>query len=436
MIIYQLYIKEGVDLNLFSEGKFMDDKDAIIQDLELQLKAKDNLGKIVDLLLQKLSKASDPYVGLGDAFEVIKNTYAWERMDYFALDEIKGDLFIKVSTAKNGSAHQRFDVNEGIVGKVLAEGERYLTNDVAKDDNFLFYREEGNRDYFNGKSYLAVPINSMGKTIGVITFLADRDISEADARIAEDTLRLVTPYLQLMVSNDNMRRIVSYNEQLSLDNLSHQAVLLDTMNPYTAGHSVRVTEFADRLAQVMKLDPQTVGYIQHTSLWHDIGKRGVPGGIIKKPETLTDEEREEMKHHPLFGYRIIKPMLTVPIPVKQSVLCHHEWYGGSEFGYPSGRSHADLNHNPIITGVIGVADAWDAMNSMRSYREPISIDNALAELTKFSRTQFNPQVVKAFMSDKEHLVGLTQRLMDTKPDDLSYTQYITRLQKPSQTVRD
>ncbi|MBU0536534.1 MAG: HD domain-containing protein [Nanoarchaeota archaeon] len=413
----------------------MDKKDKRIRELELLLAEKENLGNIVDVLLTKLSQASDPDQGLGEAFDMITQTYGWDRMDYFGLDGDSGKLFIKVSTAKNGTVDQRFGMNEGIVGKVLARGEHYLTNDVANDPNFLFYRQQ-DKSNFQGKSYLAVPINLMGRTIGVITFLASREISEADARVAEDTLRFVTPYLQLVDSHNKLKNVIEYNEQLSIDNLTHQAVLLDTMNPYTAGHSVRVTDYANHIAILMGLDPKTSEHIQLASIWHDIGKRRVSSEIIKKPGTLSAGQIDEMKFHPIFGYEIIEPMLTVPEPVKKGVKYHHEWYGGSNKGYPTGKSHSELDHNPMITGVVSLADAWDAMNSERPYRKPIAIEGALTELRKNRGTQFNPEVVDAFMDNSAEMILLTKRLMRTNPDNLNFTNYITRLQTPFHKAQD
>jgi len=126
-------------------------------------------------------------------------------------------------------------------------------------------------------------------------------------------------------------------------------------------------------------------------LLHDVGKIGVRDAVITKPDRLTDEEYEEIKQHPEIGAKILEPVSFLS-DVVECVRHHHEWFDGSDRGYPD-RLKADSI--PLPSRVILVADTVEAMTSDRPYRKGLDLDTVLEELHKFSGTQFDPAVADA-----------------------------------------
>ena len=171
------------------------------------------------------------------------------------------------------------------------------------------------------------------------------------------------------------------------------AEAIDAKDAYTRGHSERVAVYASRIAGEMKLDKQLIERVYFSGLLHDVGKIGIPDAIITKPAPLDPEERETIKAHPEIGAKILEPVAFL----KEIVPCvrhHHEWFDGSEKGYPDRLIASAI---PLPSRVILVADTVEAMTSDRPYRKALSIDTVVSELDKYSGSQFDPVVVGAFL---------------------------------------
>ena len=140
------------------------------------------------------------------------------------------------------------------------------------------------------------------------------------------------------------------------------------------------------LAAALGKDVKTQQEIYLFALLHDIGKIGIPDGIINKREKLTEEEYAEIKKHPQIGYEILKSITIMP-KLKSGVRWHHERIDGN--GYPDGLMGDDI---PEYARIISVADAYDAMTSNRSYRDSLPQDVVRSEIEKHIGSQFDPQV--------------------------------------------
>jgi putative nucleotidyltransferase with HDIG domain len=175
------------------------------------------------------------------------------------------------------------------------------------------------------------------------------------------------------------------------------ATALDARDPYTAGHSERVSAISVAIGRQMRLAEERLEVLRLGSLLHDIGKIGVSDHILRKPGPLTPEEFEMIKQHPGLGARILRsvPFLAPHIPI---VELHHERPDGK--GYPHGLAGDEI---PLLARIAHVADAFDAMTSARAYRPARGSAEALAELWKCAGAQFDAEVVQALAGALPHL---------------------------------
>jgi response regulator RpfG family c-di-GMP phosphodiesterase len=168
---------------------------------------------------------------------------------------------------------------------------------------------------------------------------------------------------------------------------------IEAKDPYTRGHSERVGVYSSRLARELHCASGFIERIYLAGLLHDVGKIGIPDSIITKPGRLTAEEYEEIKRHPEIGARIIEPVSFLA-DIAPCVRHHHEWYDGSNRGYPDRLSGEGI---PFPSRIILVADTVEAMTSDRPYRAGVPMGRVIEEIRQFSGTQFDPVVADAFL---------------------------------------
>jgi putative nucleotidyltransferase with HDIG domain len=183
------------------------------------------------------------------------------------------------------------------------------------------------------------------------------------------------------------------NESLERANLSFASALvatLDARDRYTAGHSAAVAIYSRDIAKRLGLDEEHQQRCYVTGLVHDIGKIGLPAGLLEKPGALTLEERRQMQEHSAIGERILSRVETYP-EVAQIVRHHHERVDGT--GYPDGIGGDDI---PLLSRIIAVADAYNAMTSDRPYRDAMPSRVARMRLAQAVESQFDTTVVAAF----------------------------------------
>ena len=180
--------------------------------------------------------------------------------------------------------------------------------------------------------------------------------------------------------------------KMYLETIRALAAAIDAKDPYTKGHSERVTQTSVALAQELKLPEREIDNIECAALLHDIGKIGIDERILGKDDDLTEEEFKRIKEHTILGAKIIEPVEFLKDSYK-AIYHHHERYDG--YGYPDGLKEKDI---PLSARIIAVADAYDAMGSDRPYRKKLSKDKIMKELTEQSGKQFDPEVVKALFA--------------------------------------
>jgi putative nucleotidyltransferase with HDIG domain len=172
------------------------------------------------------------------------------------------------------------------------------------------------------------------------------------------------------------------------------AEAIDAKDPYTRGHSERVGVYASRIARELDCPNLFVERIYLAGLLHDVGKIGIPDAIITKPGRLTRIEYELIQKHPEIGARILEPVSFLSDLVS-CVRHHHEWYDGSDRGYPDQLKGEQI---PFPSRIILVADTVEAMTSDRPYRKAVPLDVVIREIEQFSGTQFDPIAADAFLT--------------------------------------
>lgn len=175
----------------------------------------------------------------------------------------------------------------------------------------------------------------------------------------------------------------------------------------TGAHIVRVCQTAEHLAQSLNLSTEFCGKIRRFASLHDIGKVGLPDRILKKEGPLTEEEREEMKLHTLYGYELLKTAKADPV-AQNIAYTHHERFDGT--GYPRGLAKEEI---PIEGRIVALVDVFDALRSARCYKPEFSELKALDLIEAASGTHFDPRIVEVFIRELPGIREIRNRTPDT-----------------------
>lgn len=190
----------------------------------------------------------------------------------------------------------------------------------------------------------------------------------------------------------DLQRSADENHALFLGTVKALAAAIDGKDPYTRGHSERVSRFSVAVAEGLALPEIEIERIRISALLHDVGKIGIDDRVLKKPSALTDEEFEIMKTHPQKGYKIMSQ-----IPAMRDFLpgmhMHHEMINGE--GYPQRLKGDEI---PMQARIVSVADTFDAMTTERPYQRAMELEAALTRLKSFVGTRYDARVVAAFVA--------------------------------------
>lgn len=283
-------------------------------------------------------------------------------------------------------------IGEGIAGRVALERRPCLIKDVEKDERF---RSLEKWPYETG-SMIYVPLIVRDQIIGVLNVggkIGGGGFTEQDLELMN------TLASQAAISLENAR-LYEAVQGAYFNTIRTLVNALEAKDKYTQGHSERVTRYSTVIAEEMGVERQQIELLQHAAALHDIGKLTVDLQILHKTGSLTPEELKIIQAHPLVGEKIIEP-LTFLSEVRTRIQQHHEWFNGR--GYPHKVGGEGLH---LEARILAVADAFDAMTSQRPYRPAMTKEAALTELKRCAGSQFDPQVVEAFVrvADREELM--------------------------------
>lgn len=193
-------------------------------------------------------------------------------------------------------------------------------------------------------------------------------------------------------------------KEASLDTIYRLCRAAEYRDENTGGHIKRMSEYAAAVGRRMGLNERTVEGILYAAPMHDVGKIGIPDRILLKPGKLIEEEWEIMKQHTLIGARILEGSSGGFISLAAIIaLTHHERWDGK--GYPNGLHSRQI---PLVGRITAIADVFDAMTSMRPYKQPFSLQKAFAIIEDSRGSHFDPAVVDAFLSIKEEILAIKE----------------------------
>jgi HD-GYP domain-containing protein (c-di-GMP phosphodiesterase class II) len=319
---------------------------------------------------------------LEEFIELLMNLLQAEQAAALLLDSVTGELTAKAYKGFSSVAASTWCLRpgQGIAGRVLQHKKTYLYADFFQEA----FQLEQSPDEPEADLYL--PLVGRNESYGIITLgsAAKRLFTDKEVNLAVS----LVGYLALAIENN---RLTNHMSGLCLNYTKSLAKAIEARDYYTQMHSLGVMSYSVKLGAHLGLSQDKLGILHQGALLHDIGKIGIPDDILYREGKLTDSEWKTVQRHPEIGARILgaeEPLgLIVPL-----VLYHHERYDGK--GYPQGLKGRQI---PQEARIIAVADAFEAMTSDRPYRPSLPVETAVAELKQNAGTQFEPEIVEAFL---------------------------------------
>lgn len=303
------------------------------------------------------------------------------------VDEATGELTFKIASGSGESqpSEPRPAPGAGIAETVVRTGKPLIVNDVQADARHSAGADESTP--LTAHSVLCVPLTGKDRVIGALEVINKVDGLPFEE---EDRRSLAAFAIQSTIALENARFYTELKRAFH-DTVRLIANAVEARDPYTAGHSERVTQVALATARELGWKQEQIELLLIGATLHDIGKIGVSDAILRKPGPLTSAEYQQMKQHPVLGVKVLESV-SVLRPVLPYILYHQEHYDGN--GYPFGLAGKEI---PIEGRILAVADALDAMTSDRPYRRGASMADALAEIVRHRGSQFDPEIVDALL---------------------------------------
>lgn len=325
-----------------------------------------DIDKLLESILQMSSKILKAKIGLMTIKE--RNT------DELQLKYLANGGFDKVFWEDS--------IHKDLAEYVYESGKPLLIPDLKADGRF-------NNDHgkYSPNTVLYVPLQAKEMVIGIIGMIDNQDgksFSVSDLEL----LTTISCEASVVLENSNLYKAL---KKSYFDAITALVNAIEAKDPYTFGHSERVTKLALAVGKYFNLSEKSLEVIRHAGILHDVGKIGVSLNILHKTIDLTEEEVMIIREHSQIGCRIIDHIDFLK-DVKDGILHHHERHDGK--GYPDGLGPS---HISLETKILSVADSFDAITSDRPYRKAQSPEKAIEELKKCAGTQFDPKVVDAFI---------------------------------------
>jgi putative nucleotidyltransferase with HDIG domain len=274
-------------------------------------------------------------------------------------------------------------ISQTIVRTAVREKSSIISSDALLDERFVHSQSLAD---FSVRSAMCTPLINRGQVLGI----AYVDSPAKEAFGAEDLTLFSAMALKAGVAIDNARL---YDDMRSLFYNTVETLVrtIQAKDPYTSGHSTRVSRYSLLIAEKLGLSTREKHQTYLASMLHDIGKIGIPDDLLNRPGKLSEEEMEQVRGHVEVGASMLE-MLGEMHPIVPLIRHHHEAYDGS--GYPDGLRGEEI---PLISRIVAVADIYDAMTSDRPYRTRRTHQDSIEEIRRVTGTKLDPRVVGAFI---------------------------------------
>ena len=302
-----------------------------------------------------------------------------------------------VATDEDDTVGTEYSLTEFPTDRAILERGEVVEEHIS--DPHLDADVRASMETWGEKACLTVPLVYRGAALGLMELIE----LQHERRFTEDEVRLARALAdQAAVALNNARlyrRSKEYAARLEtsyLETVTALAAAMEAKDHYTAEHADMLAAMAVSVGRRLGLDESELRDLQFASVLHDIGKIGIPGHILNKPDRLTDDEFRVMAEHTLIGERIISTIEYLS-PIASVIRSAHERWDGR--GYPDGLRGEEI---PRAARILFVCDAFHAMTSDRPYRRAMPAEEALRELARNAGTQFDPEVVEAFLEVWPH----------------------------------
>ncbi|MBI5193360.1 MAG: HD-GYP domain-containing protein [Nitrospirae bacterium] len=333
-----------------------------------------------------VNSSLDPLVIREKTIDAAMRLLDAEAASLLLIDSETGELFFEVALGESKSKIKevRLKAGQGIAGWVAQNGEPAIIHDVKSDTRFFKGADE--KTDFVTRNIICVPVKTKDKIIGVL-----EAINKKEGKFVVGDLEIfmaLANQVAIAIENSNL-----YHElkDTFITTAEVLAETIDLRDPYTGGHTKRVMNYSLAIGRVLGLSKDILDKLQISAILHDIGKIGIRDDILMKEGKLNQDEFEKMQMHPRFGAELLNHVKQLK-EIAPGVRGHHEKYDGS--GYPDKLAGKDI---PLAARIITVADTVDAMMTNRPYRNALTIDDAMKELEKYTGTQFDGEIVAAFI---------------------------------------
>jgi HAMP domain-containing protein len=327
----------------------------------------ENIDAFLDLILETTVGALDAKTGL-----------------LLLTNEEKKELTVKSSFGLPSSYYskgRRIPMDAGVAGWVVKQKEPLIIPRVHKEGAFKI---EG-ADLAFHPPLISTALIFQNRVVGVISISGKK----TDGNFQEDELIILSNLAsQIALAVENAK--LNYDAQKTyLETITALALAVEARDPYSRGHSDRVSKYAVKIARKLGLDEERIKRIKDAAMLHDVGKIGISDEILKKPDLLNENEEKIMHQHPIIGEGIIIPLRS---QLRDPIRHHHEWINGE--GYPDGLKDDDIS---LEAKILTIADAFDAITTERPYRRGLDFGQAKQELIKYKGIRYDPKVVDAFL---------------------------------------
>jgi putative nucleotidyltransferase with HDIG domain len=355
-----------------------------IPHVELLQRAQRHL-KTLHRVSESLAGARDILAVTDSALDAILDVTSGDRAAFVLRREgISAGEADVVASRLRDPTHGSFTVSRTLVTDTITKGVSTFARDASADDRFA----AGMSVIHQGiRAVMCVPVRATDDILGALYV----DSQSGAGRFTDEDLELLAAIGNHAGVALHRVRLLGELERLLLDTVRAIAATIDAKDGYTHRHSERVAALASRIAAEMGLSSDKQEIAELSALLHDVGKIAVPDSILNKPGSLTPEEFQEMRKHPVHGARILaniqSPLVEAVLP---GVRYHHEKWDGT--GYPEGLRGDAI---PMLGRLLGVADFLDALTSARAYHSPRPLDDVVQLVAQGAGVQFDPQIADA-----------------------------------------